>query len=204
MENKFYVMVGATAIVFIILGVIAYTIEYTTLSGFLIRVFTLWGYTSLSIATISTPFVPQIRKRLGVVFLKLHHTYAAFGLAFISLHPVAAAIRSSSLLVFLPSFESWIVFWSLAGRPALIIIYVATLGFYLRRRIRHHWRQVHALMYVALLFGVVHGNLIGTDFNNVIIWTFFNLLFLASAASFVYKRFQIKKGVNRFSFLHGC
>lgn len=185
-------MVGATVIIFMILGVIAYTIEYTSLSGFLIRVFALWGYTSLSIAAISTPFVLEIRKRLGVVFLKLHHTYAAFGLAFISLHPVVAALKASSLLVFLPSFESWIVFWSLAGRPALIIIYVATMGFYLRRRIPHYWRQVHALMYVALLFGVIHGNLIGTDFNNIIIRTFFYLLFLASAASFAYKRFLIK------------
>jgi hypothetical protein len=188
LKDKMPYLLAATVVLFFILVAIAYSNGFSSVSGFLMRVFALWGYTSMSIATISTPFIREIREYFGVVFLKLHHAFAAFGLVFISLHPITLAIRTSNLMIFIPSFGSWYSFWSLAGRPALIIIYVAVAGFYLRRRIPDYWRQVHALMYFALFFGIVHGNLIGTDFNHPVISVFFNLLFLISISAYILKR----------------
>jgi len=45
-------------------------------------------------------------------------------------------------------------------------------------------------MYVVLLFGIVHANLIGDDFQNVGIMVIFNALFLWSIVGFVVKRFR--------------
>jgi len=59
---------------------------------------------------------------------------------------------------------------------------------------------VHGLMYVVLLFAVVHGNLIGTDFENPVIWVLFNTLFALAVAAFFLKRWQRmqkKKGAGR-------
>ena len=60
----------------------------------------------------------------------------------------------------------------------------------LRKYIPKYWRWVHGLMYVALLFAVVHGNLIGDDFRCPIVWVLFNTLFALVVAAFVLKRWQ--------------
>jgi DMSO/TMAO reductase YedYZ heme-binding membrane subunit len=60
----------------------------------------------------------------------------------------------------------------------------------LRAKAPKYWRPFHALMYVVLLFGIVHANLIGDDFENVGIMVIFNVLFAASIAVFVIKRFR--------------
>ncbi len=52
-------------------------------------------------------------------------------------------------------------------------------------------------MYVVLLFGIVHANLIGTDFGNLGILLIYNGLFATSLASFALKRYRMhlmKKG----------
>jgi hypothetical protein len=45
-------------------------------------------------------------------------------------------------------------------------------------------------MYVALFFGILHANLIGTDFENLFILITFNALFAISIAAFILKRYQ--------------
>jgi DMSO/TMAO reductase YedYZ heme-binding membrane subunit len=89
-----------------------------------------------------------------------------------------------------PRFDSWITFWRLAGRPAFIILYIALFAAFLRAKAPKYWRPFHALMYIMLLFGIVHANLIGDDFGNVGIMIIFNALFLASIAGFAIKRFR--------------
>lgn len=190
MKNKMPIIVGLTIIVFVVQAYIAYTIEFTDTLGFLIRVSALWGYLALSVATISTPFMREIRKRFGVVFLNFHHVFATIGLVFLSLHPVLLAYKYSNIRVFIPSLESWYKFWALGGRPALIIIYVSVIAIFVRRRIPSLWRPLHGLMYVASLLGVVHGNMIGTDFGNIAIRWFNYLLFGATVLAFIYKRVQ--------------
>ena len=45
-------------------------------------------------------------------------------------------------------------------------------------------------MYIVLLFGIVHGSLIGDDFENIWLMVIFDSLFVASMASFVLKRYR--------------
>ncbi len=154
------------------------------------RLLALWGFLSLGIATLLAPFLRYVLKVFGRSFLSVHHTFAAVGLLLPTLHPVTMAIRSLNPAIFTPAFSSWDRFWALAGRPALYILYIAFAGVLLRKYIPKYWRWVHGLMYVALLFAVVHGNLIGTDFQNPIIWVLFNTLFVLVVAAFVVRRWQ--------------
>jgi predicted ferric reductase len=155
-----------------------------------VRFFGLYGYLFLSVATLTTPFLREVTQAFGKPFLKVHHSFSILGIVFITLHPVFNAIERLSLSVFVPNFDSWNRFWLLAGRPAFIILYVAVLAAVLRTKTPKYWRAFHALMYVALLFGIVHANLIGDDFQNLGIMIIFNAFFLASLASFMLKRYR--------------
>ena len=156
----------------------------------LVRFFGLYGFLFLGVATLITPFLAEVTRAFGKPFLKVHHTFSAFGIALITLHPVFNAVQRLSLIVFVPNFGSWELFWMLAGRPALIILYVGLLAVFLRRKIPRYWHPFHALMYVVLFFGIVHASLIGDDFENLGIMLLFDALFVASLATFVYKRYK--------------
>jgi len=82
------------------------------------------------------------------------------------------------------------IFFSTGGRVALPILYVAAGAVLFRRAIPGHWRLLHVLMYLALFFAVVHGNLIGTDFSFPVIMVVFNGLALAAAGVFLFRRYK--------------
>jgi len=156
----------------------------------IVRLSALYGYLTLSIAAVMTPFVRQIMKVFGEPFIKVHHIFATLGIILLTVHPVAHVIDTLDPRVFLPSFESWFLFWAFAGRPALIILYVAVLSALLRRKIQKRWRTIHALTYVVLFFGIVHATLIGPDFENPGIRLVFISLYSMSSIGFALKRLQ--------------
>lgn len=155
-----------------------------------VRFFGLYGYLFLSVATLITPFLKEVTQTFGKPFLKVHHSFSIIGIVFITLHPVFNAIERLSLSVFIPNFSSWDTFWRLAGRPAFIIFYIAVFAAVLRAKAPKYWRTFHALMYVVLLLGIVHANLIGTDFENFGIMLIYNALFAAALAAFALKRYR--------------
>lgn len=179
-------------IVALSIGILALALSspFTSPLGLFVRLFALYGYLALSIATAMTPFLREVSQVFGRPFMKVHHTFAALGIAFSTAHPVAYAVQTMNIAVFLPSLESWTVFWALAGRPALLIMYVAVAGVFLRRRVQRYWRPVHALMYVVLFFGIVHASLLGTDFQSTAVKAVYSVLFAASMTAFVLKRLQ--------------
>lgn len=157
----------------------------------LLRVFGLLGLLSMSLAALMTPFLSEIRALFGAPFLRVHHRFAAAGLILATLHPVVLAVETLDATVFIPAFATPYLFFALGGRAALILIYIALAAILLRRNLPQTiWRPLHALMYVALLLGIVHGNLIGTDFADPVIALLFNGLFVAVVGAFVLKRWQ--------------
>jgi hypothetical protein len=188
-KKEGYYIISGIVLVYLIVTIIKLTIPAVNTFSFFIRLFALWAYIALAIATIMTPWLKEITAAFGKPFLKTHHLFALFGTLFATLHPIVLAIERSSLLVFLPNFDSWELFWTLAGRPALILIYVGLFGVLLRKKITY-WRSIHGVMYVMLLMGYVHGILIGTDFQNIGILIIFTLIFAASMISFGLKRWQ--------------
>jgi DMSO/TMAO reductase YedYZ heme-binding membrane subunit len=182
-----------------ILGVIGLYITITALAlenpgidplYLAVRLCALYGLAALAISAAMTPFVREITQALGRPFLTIHQTFAILGLIFITLHPVFFAISAMDILVFIPRFDSWLIFWELAGRPALYIAYIAAAAALLRRKIPKYWRTFHYLTYIVLFFAILHGNLIGTDFQNPILMIIFNVLFAITIFTFVLRRYQ--------------
>lgn len=155
-----------------------------------VRLFALYGYLFLGIAVLTTPFLKETIQAFGKPFLKIHHAFSILGLVFVTLHPIFNAVDRLSLAVFVPNFASWGIFWLLAGRPAFIILYIAFVAALLRRKAPKYWRYFHASMYIVLLFGIVHANLIGADFQTPWIMVLFNALFAAALAGFAAKRYR--------------
>lgn len=177
-------------LLYILVTVLAFFTVYVDPLDFAIRLCALYGFMALAIASAMTPFLKEITLSFGRPFIRIHHLFAVFGLVFATLHPVFFAIQRMDLAVFIPRFDDWYTFWSLAGRPALYIIYIATIVAFLRMMIPKYWRYFHMLMYLILIFVIVHANLIGTDFQNLGILIIMNILFIIAFAAFFIKRYQ--------------
>jgi DMSO/TMAO reductase YedYZ heme-binding membrane subunit len=185
---------------YIIITAIALPITDTEPLSLVVRLCALYGFAALAISTAMTPFLKEITQAFGRPFLTIHHILAIFGLIFVTSHPVFFAISSVDILVFIPKFDSWLIFWELAGRPALYILYIAASAALFRRKAPKYWRHFHALTYIVLIFAIIHGNLIGTDFQNPILWIIFNVLFAIAIFAFILKRYQT---YQRKKILHG-
>ena len=153
-----------------------------------IRFAGLAGFVLLAVTAIMTPWSREIYRNFGISFVKFHHIFAISGLILITLHPVFLAMRLMNASVFLPWFGSFQEFLVLAGRPALILIYIAVAGVLLRRLIPSYWRAVHALIWVALILAIIHGDMIGTDMKNPAMFLIFNGLAVVAVGAFVLKR----------------
>ncbi len=147
------------------------------------------GYVAVFLAILSSAYMRELYRMLGRPFLWGHHVLSISGLILLTLHPIALAIALTNLSVFVPRFDSWTIFFQLAGRPALYLMWAASLGALLRKSWREGWRTLHQLNYVAFLLGTVHGILIGTDFGR----PFLRLLPIAMAlvVSFVFVRKRV-------------
>jgi DMSO/TMAO reductase YedYZ heme-binding membrane subunit len=188
----------AVVVVFALaVSLIAYTVASANPWNLSVRLFALNGFIALSIAAIMTAFLKEITLFFKKPFTKIHHYFAAAGLVLITLHPIILAIQRLNPAVFIPNLDSLYQFFAAGGRQALIIIYIAIAAVLLRRKIPSYWRVFHALMYVALFFGIVHANLLGTDFENIAVLIIFNGLFVAVLAAFVWKRWQFYRMKTR-------
>jgi predicted ferric reductase len=210
MKKEGYVFLASIGSIFAAV-IILFLVKAVGQYNILIRLFALLGLTSMFIAAMITPFQKEIYKFFKVPFLKIHHYLTYFGLTVITLHPVLFAIEvainetpSKGAWVFLPDISSMYDFWRLAGRPALIIIYVAVTFALFRKSFKRGWRWFHALNYIAIIFGVVHGIMNGSDFYNFIgpissnvpgfIMTMIFLVLSAMVtATFTLKRIQLYK-----------
>ncbi|MFX1594213.1 MAG: hypothetical protein ACFFCL_16095 [Promethearchaeota archaeon] len=200
LEKKAIYIIIATVSLYILILVLFLLTPFIDGFNFVIRFGALFGFTSMFVATMMTPFVVQLYKIFGKSFIKIHHIYSIAGLVLITLHPVAFAIFRLDITVFLPDFTSWYGFWSLGGRLALILIYVAVLGALLRKKIQKNWRIIHILNYVALFLAYVHGVLIGTDFQNIGILVIFTIMIVLSFGVLIFKRYLIynrKRGKSK-------
>jgi len=182
-------IIAATISLYVLILVLFLLTPFTDGFNFVIRFGALFGFTSMFIATMMTPFVVQLYKIFGKSFVKLHHIYSIAGLILITLHPVAFAIFRLDITVFLPDFSSWYGFWSLGGRLALLLIYIAVIGALLRKKFMKNWRYIHALNYVALFLAYVHGILIGSDFQNLGILIIFTIMIILSFSVLIFKRY---------------
>lgn len=186
-EIVFFILVLLFGLAVSFLVPLTYLSDPVTLA---IRLLALNGYIALSIAAIMTPFLKEITLFFRKPFTKVHHYFAAAGLTLITLHPLIVAIQTLNPIILLPNTGSLYLFFFFGGSIALIMIYVAVGAILLKRKITAYWRPFHALMYAALFFGVIHGNLQGFDLQNVAYKVIYDGLFVAAMAGFALKRWQ--------------
>ncbi len=93
-----------------------------------VRILALFGLLTLFVSSIMTAFTKEIFQLFGKPFKKIHHIVAYFGLSLIILHPVFLVIYTKMPEFLLPRFDSWIVFWTFAGIPALYLIILASIA----------------------------------------------------------------------------
>jgi DMSO/TMAO reductase YedYZ heme-binding membrane subunit len=157
------------------------------------RITGLAGIASLFIAILLSLLVRQSRQMFGVAYLKVHHLFSITGLILISLHPVIMAIDFGTSRIFIPDFSSWNAFLANAGRPALYLIYIATIAAILRRNIAKYWRYIHSLLYLAFIFGAIHGIVSGSDLTNPALYALYVGMIITVMIIFLYKRVVIGK-----------
>ena len=192
-KKEAILLIASTLSLYVLILVFFLLTPFSDGFNFIIRFGALFGFTSMFIATMMTPFAVQLYKIFGKPFIKIHHIYSITGLILITLHPVAFAIFRLDITVFLPDFNSWYGFWSLGGRLALILIYIAVIGAILRKKITKNWRIIHTLNYVALFLVYIHGVLIGSDFQNIGILITFTIMITLSFGVLIFKRYLTYK-----------
>lgn len=182
-------LLGVVAL-YICITILAFFTTYSDPLNFSIRLCALYGFIALTIAASMSPFLKEITLTFGRPFIQIHHLFASFGLVFATLHPIFYAIQTMDLTVFIPRFDDWYTFWSLAGRPALYIIYIVTAAALLRFLMPRYWRYFHMLIYLVLFFVIVHAILIGQDTQNLGILIIMISLFLIAIGTSILKRYR--------------
>lgn len=155
-----------------------------------IRLAALAGLLTLQLAAMMSPFLREIRKVLGAPFLAVHHRAALAGLILITLHPVSLALRLGRADLFIPVTQSLDAFLMNGGRAALILVYAGVLAAVFQGWLGKGWRPVHALLYIAILLGTVHANLMGSDLADPVLFVIVNGMTLLVVAAFLAKRWQ--------------
>lgn len=131
-----------------------------------VRAAALLGYVGLFWLIVSSEYVRQMRGLFGRVYLKVHHPLSVVTWVLIVAHPLAFALFVNDLQVLVPVFAPVQQFLQWAGRPALYLFALATVGALVRRSLKRSWRYLHKLNYLAFLLVFIHAWLIGTDLSN--------------------------------------
>jgi DMSO/TMAO reductase YedYZ heme-binding membrane subunit len=178
-------------ILFLELVISTLTYNYEDIAQFGIRVTGLIGFASLFVSIIMSNFFEEYREKNKKNLLS-HHLFSIIGIVLITIHPIIFALNKSDIGVFLPKFDSWEVFWELAGRPALILLYIGFVSGILYKVYKRSWKALHMITYIALFFGLIHAFLLGTDFQNPYIAFIFVILFLIMVYVLIDKRLKPK------------
>ena len=162
-----------------------------------IRGAALLGYQSVFLAIVSSAYMRQLVRLFGRPFVQVHHVASVSGLIFITLHPLGVALDNATISVFVPRFDSVLVFLQLGGRLAWYLIALAALIALLRRSVGRPWRVIHMLNYIAFLLITVHANLIGTQLQYSVPRAVSIVMALVIVGVFVQKRLRQRRPVKR-------
>ena len=159
----------------LVLGIILSTHPSEILNTGL-RICGLLGFLSLSMGVIMNLLKKEIKTILGQPFLNIHHVFVLTGLVLITIHPMLFALTVSDFSVFIPDTSSILSFLTNGGRVAIILIYIGFLAAIFRSALKGSWMQIHRIMYLALILGIIHANLLGQDLVDPVIRILYNAL----------------------------
>lgn len=141
-----------------------------------IRLCGLFGFLSLSLGVIMNLFKKEMKTIFGQPFITIHHIFVLIGLILITIHPVLFALSIRDIFVFIPDISSVLSFFTNGGTIAIILIYIGFLAAVFRATLKSRWVQIHRIMYLALIFGIIHANLLGEDLLDPVIRILYNAI----------------------------
>jgi methionine sulfoxide reductase heme-binding subunit len=154
----------------------------------IIRVTALVAYWIVFLSIVSSHYMRELVRYFGRSFVKIHHMGTITALILMIVHPVAIAIHTGSLDVFVPVLDSWHDFLLFGGRQALYLFLLAALASWLRRTWKSAWRPLHWLTYLAFWFATAHGIMIGANMGTPVLQAISIAMAGATVAVFVLKR----------------
>jgi DMSO/TMAO reductase YedYZ heme-binding membrane subunit len=154
------------------------------------RAAALFGYSTIFLTILSNEYMREMKKLFGRPFLRVHHILSVVGLILIVVHPITVALVTKDISAFIPRFDSFSLFLTLGGRPALYLFMAAALAAVLRRRIKNVWRSIHWLNYVAFSLAFVHSWLLGANVSHGLFKFIWPAMFAIALIVFVHKRLQ--------------
>ncbi len=194
-KNTRYLILAGVILLAIVIGLLSLNPLQPQQSWltWLARGAALSGYSAVFLSILSSAYLRTLVRFFGRSFVKVHHVASVTGLGLLVLHPVAVAINTSSAAVFVPRFDSLLIFFTLGGRLAWYFIGVASLVALFRMRFRNYWRTVHYLNYIAFFLASIHAALLGTTFlgrgvQGIVLKAVLALLALTVVYVFVRKR----------------
>ncbi|MDD1730152.1 MAG: hypothetical protein LUQ50_13920 [Methanospirillum sp.] len=111
----------------------------------------------------------EIKSAFGYAFITIHHIFVLTGLVLITIHPLVLALSFNDLSVFIPNISSVYIFLANGGKIAIILIYLGFFAAIFRSALKKRWVQIHRIIYLALMFGIIHANLSGEDLFDPVI-----------------------------------
>jgi DMSO/TMAO reductase YedYZ heme-binding membrane subunit len=156
----------AFAILLVVTGLVTLRTEGTLLR-WVIRELALLGYVTIFLAIVSSYYKKQVMKILGRSFIDAHHLLSLAGMILLTLHPLGVVWDTMELTVLIPVFAPLDDMLRYGGRIAWYIFAVGALTAVWRKQVGKRWRTIHEFNYLAFVFGTVHANLLGANFQDL-------------------------------------
>ncbi|MGC9469099.1 MAG: ferric reductase-like transmembrane domain-containing protein [Anaerolineae bacterium] len=196
-KNTWVLVASVVVAIALVLGVVLLDEIAAPING-IIRVGALLGYLTVFFAALSSNYMRELTRYFGRPFPKVHHVVSVTALVALTIHATSVAWNSGSLLAFVPDFSSVRGFFALGGRPAFWLIAITSLTALLRASIGNSWKKIHWLNYVAFFLGTIHGQLIGTNFQqHLIVRVVSGAMAAVLIGVFVHKRLQDRRRRQR-------
>ena len=99
--------------------------------------------------------------------------------------------------VFVPVFFPIYDMLRLGGRIAWYIFVLGVLTALWRRQVGNSWRTIHIFNYLAFAFGTIHANLLGANFEDLLVRAVSIAMFVLATVLFFRQRIDARKRRSR-------
>ena len=164
-----------------------------TLLRWIVRDLALLGYIAVFLAIVSSYYKRQVIKIFGRSFVNAHHILSVTGAVLLTLHPIGVAWDELDPTVFVPVFFPFYDMLRFGGRIAWYVFAVGALSAVWRKKIGRRWRTIHDFNYLAFVFGTIHANLIGANFEDWPVRVVSIAMLILVAVLFVRQRIEARR-----------
>lgn len=183
----------------VLIGILALAIVIVLVTGqpgeplALMRILAFMAYLLAYVSILGVLFNQELIRLFGRMFIKVHHVMTVAALSFMILHPLFVLLGGYPLYYLLPDFTSLFNAFARNGPTALVLFAIASAAAVIRATIKHSWRQVHWLVYLAFVVVSVHAVLLGANLQTLIPRVIIGLMVISIIVVYVIKRLPKKK-----------